>query len=58
MEEQNEKLVALFYILMRDYVHVGDMTKIVIDLEQVINTFEFSNKFLEDYSRNLLERLT
>lgn len=52
-----EKLVALLYILMRDELPTGVIPKILNDLDQYSAKYDFTNKGLETYSRELVERI-
>lgn len=55
----NERLVALFYVLLRDHLPAGEIEKLV---QQNIDRlpappFTFSNKHLEAYARELTARV-
>jgi hypothetical protein len=56
----NQRLVALFYILMRDKIVPGELELLVRDLESPpggTSGFSFSNEHLEAYARELARRI-
>jgi hypothetical protein len=61
-EQENssdKKLIAFFYILMRDYLPCGNVEKIVIDIVDHIDigSIYFTNKYLAKYSKEIVNRL-
>lgn len=53
-----DKLVEVFYILMRDELPLGVLTRIVNGSQSNTNFSKFTNKHLETFARDLLSRLT
>lgn len=53
-----DPLVSLFYDLLRDHVHPGDLEGLVQAIERSRGqTVQFTNGFLARYAQNLVERL-
>ena len=53
----DQRLVCLFYLLMRDVVLPGKLEQIVMDIEKIKGKIDFSNKHLENYAEELIKRL-
>lgn len=51
-----DPFVSLFYELLRDYVHPGDM-ELVLRNSLFKGKITYTNKFLLDYAKNIVRRL-
>lgn len=52
-----DKLVAFVYLLVRDYVPAGQIGTILAQMKDWQGPITFSNKFLEEYAKDVVERL-
>ena len=54
------KLITFIYLLVRDYVPTGQIGNILVQLEafKEDETVDFTNKFMEEYAKDVVERLT
>ena len=55
--KSRDPVLALLYALVRDYVHVGDMERLVRDIELSEIEFKFDNGHLAEFAREILNRL-
>lgn len=54
----SDALVSLFYDLLRDHIHPGDLEKLVRSAcEHSSKTIVYSNGWLAEYARDMVKRL-
>lgn len=52
------RLVSALYVLLRDYVHPGDLEELCIQCRNAADDTEYTNPHLEHYARALSSYLT
>lgn len=56
--EEDQRLVAFVYRLLRDHIPAGEIETLVLEVERHGGPVDFSNRFLAEYARNVVGRLT
>lgn len=52
------RLISALYVLMRDYVHPGDLEEVCIHAHDATTDVKYTNPHLESYARSLATYLT